>query len=174
MSAAGRRQATLVAMPQSNASRAPRIERVVGHKILLLANLLSRGATARYRKLLGLPQVEWRIIALLGNMPPIGLTELAHRAGLDKSQICRGVNNLVRRKLAARSSDPDDSRAIQLSLTHRGGELFEKLIEAAQQRNAFLLGDLPARKRAIFLEAVEQLIVRARMMMELDPEERIR
>ncbi len=172
MSAAGRRHATLVTVAKANTSRPPRIEQVAGHKILLLANLLSRGATARYRKLLGLPQVEWRIIALLGNMPPMGLTELAHRAGLDKSQICRGVNNLARRKLVARGSDPDDSRAVQLSLTHRGTELFEKLIEAAQQRNAFLIGDLPVQKRAIFLDVVEQLISRARLMMETDPEAR--
>src|ERR1039457_4187441 len=99
---AGRGRVPPAAVSQANASSTPRIEHVVGHKILLLANLLSRSATARYRKLLGLPQVEWRIIALLGNMPPINLTELSHRAGLDKSQICRGVNNLVRRKLVVR------------------------------------------------------------------------
>jgi DNA-binding MarR family transcriptional regulator len=172
MSTPGRRYVTLATEPAADTSRPPRIEQVAGHKILLLANLLSRGATARYRKLLGLPQVEWRIIALLGNMPPMGLTELAHHAGLDKSQICRGVNNLARRKLVARAGDPDDSRAVQLSLTRRGAELFEKLIEAALQRNAFLLGDLPVQKRAIFLEVMEQLIARARLMMESDPEAR--
>jgi DNA-binding MarR family transcriptional regulator len=170
MTAAVRRQAALVALPPSNAGRPPRIEQVAGHKILLLANLLSRGATARYRRLLGLPQVEWRIIALLGNMPPMGLTELAHSAGLDKSQICRGVNNLVRRKLLARGGDPDDSRAVLLSLTNRGAQMFERLIEAAQQRNASFLGDLSAPKREIFLDVLEQLIARARLMMETDPE----
>ena len=81
MTTTARRQAALVVLRPSKASRPPRIEQVADHKILLLANLRSRGATARYRRLLGLPQVEWRIIARLGNMPPMGLTELAHRAG---------------------------------------------------------------------------------------------
>ena len=112
--------------------------------------------------------MEWRIIALLGNMPPLGLTELAHRAGLEP--ICRGVNNLVRRKLVARGGDPDDSRAVLLSLTHRGAQMFDRLIEAAQQRNATFLGDLSAQKREIFLDELERLIARARLIMETDPE----
>ena len=141
----------------------------MGPNILLLANLLSRSATARYRKLLGLPQVEWRIIALLGNMPPMTPSELAHRAGLDKSQISRGVNNLIRRRLVTRGGDPDDSRAVRLSLNGRGRALFDTLIAEARQRTAFLLEGLPVDKRTMFLEVTEHLIGRARQMMDTDP-----
>ena len=146
------------------------LEQLVGPNILLLANLLSRSATARYRKLLGLPQVEWRIIALLGNMPPMTLSELAHRAGLDKSQISRGVNNLIRRRLVTREGDPDDSRAVRLSLNGRGRVLFATLIGEARQRTALLLDGLPLDKRTMFLEVTEHLIGRARQMMDADPD----
>jgi DNA-binding MarR family transcriptional regulator len=161
------RRRPLVAAAETRTARAaPTIEQVVGHKILLLANLMSRAATARYRKLVGLPQVEWRIIALLGNMPAMGLTELAHRAGLDKSQICRGVNNLVRRELLDRSSDLGDNRAIRLSLTERGGAMFERLLGAAQERNSFLLGDLHAKERAAFLALLDRITERARLLVD--------
>jgi DNA-binding MarR family transcriptional regulator len=69
----------------------------------------------------------------------------------------------------ARSGDPHDNRAIQLSLTRRGAVLFAKLIEVAQQRNAVLLVDLPPERRAIFLEFVEELITRVRLTMETAP-----
>src|SRR5262245_9789240 len=79
----------------------PRIDEFAGNKILLLGNLVGRSATIRYRRLLGLPQVSWRIVALLGAQPPMTLLELAARAGIDKGQVSNGVSDLVRRKLVS-------------------------------------------------------------------------
>jgi hypothetical protein len=85
----------------------------------------------------------------------------------ERISLFRQINSLI--GLVARSGDPHDNRAIQLSLTRRGAVLFAKLIEVAQQRNAVLLVDLPPERRAIFLEFVEELITRVRLTMETAP-----
>jgi DNA-binding MarR family transcriptional regulator len=112
----------------------------------------------------------WRIIALLGNMPPMGLAELAQRAGLDKEPDLSRRRQSCAAQIYIAGSDPDDNRAVRLSLADRGQALFEMLIEAAAQRNAVLLDDVPSDKRAVFLEVTERLIARARRMMEMAPE----
>jgi DNA-binding MarR family transcriptional regulator len=145
-----------------------RLDDLVQNRVILLANLLMRSATAHYRKLLGLPQVEWRIIALLGGRQSSGLKELAERAGRDKSQILRGVNSLIRRRLVSRQDSLDDNRAVKLALTERGSQMYLQLIEVAAQRNNRLLNGISTPKRAAFFEVLDQLTLAAGQVLEVE------
>jgi DNA-binding MarR family transcriptional regulator len=144
----------------------PRIDDFVGNKILLLANLVSRSATLRYRRLIGLPQVSWRIIALLGAQPPMTLHELVARAGLDKSQLSRGVSGLVRRQLVSRQPSTNDRRAIHLQLTERGIGAYAILLNGAYQRNEALLAGLSKQRRRLLLDLLDLLTNRARKLLK--------
>lgn len=144
----------------------PRIDDFVGNKILLLANLVGRSATLRYRRLIGLPQVSWRIVALLGAQQPMTLHELVARAGLDKSQLSRGVSGLVRRQLVSRQPSPNDRRAIHLQLTERGIGAYAILLNGAYQRNEVLLAGLSKQRRRLLLGLLDLLTSRARKLLK--------
>lgn len=144
----------------------PRIDDYVGDKILRLGNLVGRSATIKYRRLVGLPQMSWRIVALLGAQPPMTLLELAERAALDKGQVSNGVSDLVRRKLVSRRPNPDDGRAVDLELTERGIGVYAIILNGAFQRNEQLLAGIPARRRRMLLSFLDLLIARARIMLE--------
>jgi len=115
---------------------------LVSFRLHSVANLLSRGAAMRYRREFGVTLWEWRTIALVGATPELSLNELAKVAGLDKSQVSRVVAGLTERQLVLRRADSNDGRGIRLSLTRDGQRLYERLIEAANERNQIVLGAL--------------------------------
>lgn len=143
-------------------------EALPGSKVIVAANLIGRSATLRYRRLVGLPRLEWRIIALLGERPPCSLNELARRAGLDKSQISRGVASLVRRKLIRREPSRRSHREIEISLSREGLQLYRKLISAAVARNDELLAGFSPDERAMLDRLFDRLIERARELLRQD------
>lgn len=143
-------------------------EDLPGSKIIVAANLIGRSAALRYRRLVGLPRLEWRIIALLGTRPPCTLKELTRRAGLDKSQISRGVASLVRRDLVRRAQSPRSNREIELSLSRDGVRLYRKLIADALVRSEELLAGLAAEERAQLDRLLDRLIERARRLLRRD------
>src|SRR5436190_4231764 len=83
---------------------------VLSRRVMMLANLLRRAATLRYRRLLDLKPGEWGIVAQLGERAPRSLIDLADAMGLDKAQISRGVSSLVRQRLVTRKTNPHNSR----------------------------------------------------------------
>ena len=75
---------------------------LVSSKVIRLANVLRRSSTLVYGRRFGLSQVEWRIVALVGEHAPISLNALAELMGLDKGQTSRGVSALVVGRLVLR------------------------------------------------------------------------
>ena len=143
-------------------------EALPGSKIIVAANLIGRSAAQRYRRLVGLPRLEWRILALVGERPPCSLNELARRAGLDKSQISRGVSSLVVRKLIRREPSRRSHREIEISLSREGIRLYRKLISAAVARNEELLAGFSPGERAMLDRLFDRLIERARQLLRQD------
>lgn len=137
-------------------------EELVGSKIIVAANLIGRSAALRYRRLLGLPRLEWRIIALLGRRPPCSLNELSRRAGLDKSQISRGVASLVRRKLIRRAPSRRSNREIDLSLSPEGLKIYRQLIAVAAARSEELLAGFSSQEISVLDRFLDRLVENAR------------
>jgi DNA-binding MarR family transcriptional regulator len=146
---------------------APTIRELLSYRLHRVANLLSRGAELRYRREFGVSLWEWRTVALLGAAAgPLSLGELAHSAGVDKSQMSRTVAGLSRRGIVLRADDKRDARGVRLRLSARGRRLYEGLIGAAAERNAALLACLGARERECLERALEKLAAQARRLIE--------
>lgn len=90
---------------------------MLSSRLMVLANLLKRGAILRYKRLAGLSSVEFGLVASLGRRPPMSVARLAEAVGQDKGQISRALAELVSRKLIAKSANPKDSREVLVSLT---------------------------------------------------------
>jgi DNA-binding MarR family transcriptional regulator len=125
----------------------PQAPFVLSRRVMMLANLLRRAATLRYRRLLDLKPGEWGIVAQLGEHAPRSLIDLADAMGLDKAQISRGVSSLVRQGLVTRKTNPRNSREVLIALTPRGRAANKIILEVGGRANEALLADLSPRER---------------------------
>ncbi|TKW77975.1 MAG: MarR family transcriptional regulator, partial [Bradyrhizobium icense] len=113
-----------VEMPEQEAELAP-ITAMMSSRLMVLANLLKRGAMLRYKRTAGLSSVEYGLVANLGRQPPMSVARLAQAVGLDKGQISRTVRELEQLGLIERTADPADGRSSLLSPTSLGLERLE-------------------------------------------------
>src|SRR3984885_15443840 len=90
---------------------------MMSSRLMVLANLLKRGAILRYKRLAGLSSVEFGLVASLGRRPPMSVARLADAVGMDKGQISRALSELVARKLVAKAVNPLDNRETLVCLT---------------------------------------------------------
>jgi DNA-binding MarR family transcriptional regulator len=140
--------------PHPQAKRLPAF--VLSRKVMTLANLLKRGAGIRYRRLLGLPQGEWGVIAQLGARAPRTLGDLAAGMGLDITQISRSVSSLVEQGLVTRSLNPLNNREVMIALSRKGEAANAVIVDAGSAVNEILLEGLSEHERT----ALEALLIR--------------
>jgi DNA-binding MarR family transcriptional regulator len=140
--------------------------KLVSRRILILANILRRAATLRYRRLLNLPGGEWAVIAELGALAPRSLGDLSSALGLDKTQSSRTVSSLVDRGLVKRQVNPSDNREVQISLTKDGAKVYAVLLSAGLEANDKLLAGISSPELALLNKQIEELTVRARYILQ--------
>ena len=145
----------------------PGIRDLISYRLHVVANLLSRGAELRYRREFGVSLWEWRTIALLGGTAePQSLNDLAHAAGIHKSQMSRVVSGLAGRKLVVRSANKADGRGVRLALSKSGRRLYEGLIGAAVERDSVFRNCLSPRESEMFEKTLNKLALRARGLIQ--------
>ena len=115
------------------------ITAMMSSRLMVLANLLRRGALLRYKRLTGLSSVEFGLVASLGRRPPMSVVRLAEAVGMDKGQISRALAELVSRKLVAKADNPRDNRETLVCLTKAGLAAHDVIVAGAQERNRRLL-----------------------------------
>ena len=141
---------------------------MLSSRLMVLANLLKRGAILRYKRLAGLSSVEFGLVASLGRRPPMSVARLAEAVGQDKGQISRALAELVSRKLIAKSANPKDSREVLVSLTPAGLAAHDAIVEGAQDRNRQLLEQLSKDEFETLLAQIDRLTATAEKMLEAE------
>src|SRR5262249_61384285 len=81
------------------------ITAMMSSRLMVLANLLKRGAILRYKRLAGLSSVEFGLVASLGRRPPLSVVRLAEAVGMDKGQISRALAEVVSRELVGKAGN---------------------------------------------------------------------
>lgn len=126
------------------------LERYVPALLVFLANKLSGGASALYRRHFGVGTTEWRIMALLAIEPWITANRVCKVIGFDKAAVSRAAAVLTRKGLVAQRPRRADSRSVELSLTPAGWRLHDRVIGVALERERRLLSVLtPAETEAL-------------------------
>jgi DNA-binding MarR family transcriptional regulator len=141
---------------------------MMSSRLMVLANLLKRGAILRYKRLAGLSSVEFGLVASLGSRPPMSVVRLAESVGMDKGQISRALAGLVSRKLVTRAVNPRDNREVLVGLTPAGLAAHETIVAGAQERNARLLADLSEDEVAMLLRHIDRLTETAGAMLDTE------
>jgi DNA-binding MarR family transcriptional regulator len=148
----------------NDAELAP-ITAMASSRLMVLANLLKRGAILRYKRLAGLSSVEFGLVASLGRRPPMSVARLAEAVGMDKGQISRALAGLVARKLVAKTDNPRDFRETLVCLTKAGLAAHDVIVAGAQERNRRLLEQLSKEDLAVLLGQVDRLTATAAEML---------
>ena len=144
------------------------ITAMMSSRLMVLANLLKRGAILRYKRLAGLSSVEFGLVASLGRRPPMSVARLADAVGMDKGQISRALAGLVSRKLVSRAVNPKDNREVLVSLTRTGLVAHETIVAGALERNQRLLEQLGKDEVAMLLGHIDRLTDTAAKMLEAE------
>ena len=150
--------------PIATTEAAP-ITALLSSRLMVLANLLRRGAILRYKRLTGLSSVEFGLVASLGRRPPMSVARLAEAVGMDKGQISRALAGLVSRRLVARAANPKDSREVLVRLTRSGLSAHDAIVAGGLERNARLAEGLSTEELATLLAQIERLTERAAEML---------
>ncbi len=141
------------------------ITAMMSSRLMVLANLLKRGAILRYKRLAGLSSVEFGLVASLGRRPPMSVIRLAEAVGMDKGQISRALAGLVSRKLVAKAVNPRDNRETLVCLTKPGLAAHDAIVTGAQERNRRLLEQLGQEDLEVLLGQIDRLTDRAAQML---------
>jgi DNA-binding MarR family transcriptional regulator len=157
------------ASPEKDERLAP-ITAMISSRLIVLANLLKRGAILRYKRLAGLSSVEFGLVASLGRRPPMSVVRLAEAVGMDKGQISRALAGLVSRKLVSRTVNPRDNREVLVCLTRIGLIAHETIVAGALERNQRLLEELGKDDVAGLLGHIDRLTETAARMLAAEKE----
>ena len=141
------------------------ITAMMSSRLMVLANVLKRGAILRYKRLTGLSSVEFGLVASLGRRPPMSVIRLAEAVGMDKGQISRALAELVARKLVAKAVNPRDNRETLVCLTKAGLAAHDAIVAGAQERNRRLLEQLEKVELAVLLDQIDRLTETAAQML---------
>jgi DNA-binding MarR family transcriptional regulator len=146
------------------------ITAMMSSRLMVLANLLKRGAILRYKRLAGLSSVEFGLVASLGRRPPMSVVTLAEAVGMDKGQISRALAGLVSRKLVSKAVNPRDNREVLVGLTRAGLIAHDAIVAGALERNRHLLEQLDKDEVAMLLGHIDRLTRKAEAMLEAEKE----
>lgn len=80
----------------------------------------------------GLAMDHWRIIAVIGDEPGLGMSEIAGAAVVPAASLTRHMDKLVERGIVVRRIDADDKRRTVVALSPRG-EAYAGRLRAAEQ-----------------------------------------
>jgi len=144
------------------------ITAMMSSRLMVLANLLKRGAILRYKRLTGLSSVEFGLVASLGRRPPMSVITLAEAVGMDKGQISRALAELVARKLVSKAINPRDNREVLVCLTRSGLAAHDTMVAGARERNRRLLEQLDEADLALLLGHIDRLTSKAAQMLAVE------
>lgn len=157
-------------LPAASGGELAPITAMMSSRLMVLANLLKRGAILRYKRLAGLSSVEFGLVASLGRRPPMSVARLADAVGMDKGQISRALAGLVSRRLISRSVNPRDNREVLVCLTRAGLAAHDTIVAGALERNRQLLGELSEAEVAMLLTHIDRLTGTAADMLAAEKE----
>jgi DNA-binding MarR family transcriptional regulator len=92
-----------------------------------------------------------------GGTPDLSARDVALRTAMDKVQVSRAVESLVRARRVARAADATDGRVARLALTAKGRAIYDEVVPLALHLEAVLLSALTPEERRQFERLFDKL-----------------
>lgn len=151
---------------QSNAALRRRLEldRFAPYRLSVLTNRVSNAIARQYSERFGLTIPQWRTMAVLGETPGLSARDVAERTAMDKVQVSRAVESLMRARRVQRQADPVDRRMTRLSLTAKGRAIYDEVVPLALHLEDVFLSPLTAEERRQFDSLMSKLARQAHLL----------
>jgi DNA-binding MarR family transcriptional regulator len=101
---------------------------------------------------------QFMILDAVAKEKELHMADLHKLLAVEKSTTTRLVNPLIKKGLLRRDTADHDSRAVKFTLTREGRETHKKVLMCLEDFFQRVLGNIPAKKRADVLEAVNIFI----------------
>ena len=106
----------------------------------------------------GVTMSQCSTILGIGKNGTMTMHALSEWMSLATSTMTRIVDNLVRDGYIARAHDPQDRRVVQVSLTEKGGQLFQAIMEIYHEYHRKIVESIPAGELHQVVESLTMLI----------------
>src|SRR5947209_2875976 len=138
--------------------REPAYRNLLAFHVTSTADALRRSAALQMRREHDLSLAQVRTLALIENLQPVRLRDVAADAGADKAQISRVVTSLVGRGFVTRRALAGDARSAHLELSEAGHTKMHAVDRTLDERDRLLRDALQAGE----VEQLAQLLARVR------------
>jgi DNA-binding MarR family transcriptional regulator len=127
---------------------------LVNYQMHVIESCSSSNVTRICEGEFGITRREWRFIALLAALGPLAPSDVAVRAGLDRSRTSKALMALLAKKLIERQALEGDRRRATVRLTEAGQALYDRMFPRVVEVNTALLSvlddaDLAALRRVL-------------------------
>jgi DNA-binding MarR family transcriptional regulator len=126
------------------------LDRFMPYRLSVLTNRVSSAIARHYSQRFSLSIPEWRVIAVLGQTPGLSSREVAERTAMDKVQVSRAVQSLLKARRVARVAHARDGRVAHLSLSARGQAIYNEVVPLALALEEQFLSVLSPEERKAF------------------------
>jgi len=125
--------------------------------LTFLANKLSSGASAIYRRRFGVGIVDWRIMALLAIEPWIVAGRICEVIGLDRAAVSRSVRFMVQHGIVETRFQNGNERRQFVALTRKGLRLHDRIVKVALAREQQLLEGFSNQERTTAIKLLARM-----------------
>jgi DNA-binding MarR family transcriptional regulator len=140
------------------------LDRFLPYRLSVLSNRVSSAIARQYSDRFDLSIPEWRVMAVLGGTPGLSARDVAERTAMDKVQVSRAVESLMRARRVTRSADPDDGRIMRLVLTPKGRAIYDEVVPLALHLEELFLSALSPQERRALDALLTKLARQARLL----------
>ena len=140
------------------------LDRFIPYRLSVLTNRVSSAIARQYSDRFELTIPEWRAMAVLGGTSGLSAREVAERTAMDKVQVSRAIESLMRARRVQRAADASDGRVMRLSLTPRGRAIYEEVVPLALHLEELFLSALARDERRTLEMLLDRLSRQARLL----------
>jgi DNA-binding MarR family transcriptional regulator len=155
--------------PEHPAGPVTDLDRSVLFLTTAFANKLSKGASRRLKRALGIGLTEWRVVCNLGAEPGLSAARIAEISGVDKSVVSRAVTELERLKLITQDQK---GRQTALRLTPAGQALHDRGVQRADDREYLLMEGFTPAEQDQLIDFLKRLTVNLERLEEASASKR--
>jgi DNA-binding MarR family transcriptional regulator len=140
------------------------LEHFLPYRLSVLTNRVSSAIARQYSDRFALTIPEWRAMAVLGGAEGLSARDVAERTAMDKVQVSRAIESLMRARRVQRQADASDGRIMRLSLTAKGRAIYDEVVPLALHLEELFLSALSAQERRALDALLAKLARQARLL----------
>jgi DNA-binding MarR family transcriptional regulator len=133
------------------------LERYTPAFLTWIANKLSGGASSAYLSAFNVGIETWRLLVLLAIEKSLTAQAISRTIGMDKASVSRALKSMVARGLITIALDEQDGRLRLASITPKGRDLHDQILELAMERERAFLSVLTQPERETLIGLLRRL-----------------